>query len=100
MDAILYRFLRRTVKAVFIGRAARDCELFYWSDRNKEVDCVVRRGRRVVAIEVKSGRAPVVQPELEAFSAAFRPNRKLLIGGDRIPIATFLARPVQDWVSA
>src|SRR5947208_7340798 len=34
------------------------CELFYWRERNREVDFVVRAGRTVIAIAVKSGRAP------------------------------------------
>ncbi|MFN7966190.1 MAG: hypothetical protein U0V87_10935 [Acidobacteriota bacterium] len=34
------------------------CELFYWRERSCEVDLVLRAGRFVVAIEVKSGRAP------------------------------------------
>jgi hypothetical protein len=36
--------------------AAGICELFHWRDRNREVDFVVRRGRRTTAIEMKSGR--------------------------------------------
>jgi predicted AAA+ superfamily ATPase len=37
--------------------AAGECEVFYWHDRNAEVDFVVRAGKSVTAIEVKSGRA-------------------------------------------
>jgi len=37
--------------------AAGECEVFYWRDRNAEVDFVVRAGKSVTAIEVKSGRA-------------------------------------------
>ena len=35
---------------------------------------------------------------LEAFSAAFHPDRKLLVGGDGIPLESFLERPVESWV--
>ena len=52
---------------------AGECELFYWRDRNREVDFIVRAGRRVVAIEVKSGKAREARPGFEAFAAAFRP---------------------------
>lgn len=74
------------------------CELFYWREGNREVDFVVRRGRVVVAIEVKGGRAPVALPGLTAFKEAFKPKRTLLVGGDGIPVDEFLLRPVADWL--
>lgn len=74
------------------------CELFYWRDRNREVDFVVRAGRRLVAIEVKSGRAPATLPGLAAFADAFRPQRSLLVGGDGIPVEEFLSRSVEHWM--
>jgi len=80
--------------------AAGLCELFYWRDRNREVDFVVKTGRVVTAIEVKSGRAPDAQPGLAAFVEAFKPKRKLLVGGDGIPVGEFLAQPVDHWVTA
>lgn len=78
--------------------ATRACELYYWRDRNREVDFVVRRGRTLVAVEVKSGRAKDVLPGLGAFAEAFTPARTLLVGGDGIPLQEFLARPVEDWL--
>jgi predicted AAA+ superfamily ATPase len=78
--------------------AAGECELFYWRERSREVDFVVRRGRRVIAIEVKSGRAPDAFSGLSAFSEAFRPARTLLVGGDGIPVEEFLERPVEHWL--
>jgi predicted AAA+ superfamily ATPase len=74
------------------------CELFYWREGNREVDFVVRKGRMLVAIEVKSGRAPVAHSGLAAFSEAFKPKRTLLVGGDGIPVEEFLSRPVADWL--
>ena len=73
------------------------CELFYWREGNREVDFVLRAGRAVVAIEVKSGRAPVALPGLAAFEA-FKPKRTVLVGGDGIPVDEFLSRPVTDWL--
>ena len=78
--------------------AAGLCETFYWLDRNHEVDFVVRTGRVVTAIEVKSARRRSALPGIAAFDAAFRPKRKLLVGGDGIPIEEFLERPVDQWV--
>ena len=78
--------------------AAGACELFYWRDRNREVDFVVRAGRRLIAIEVKSGRATDTLPGMEAFASAFKPQRKLLVGGDGIPVDEFLTRPAVHWL--
>lgn len=78
--------------------AAGDCELFYWRERNREVDFVLRAGRAVAAIEVKSGRAPQAFPGLAAFAAAFKPRRTLIVGGDGIPLDEFLSRPASDWL--
>jgi predicted AAA+ superfamily ATPase len=74
------------------------CELFYWRDRNREVDFVVRAGRTRTAIEVKSGRTREMPEGMESFAAAFRPERKLLVGGSGIPVKTFLSQPVQRWI--
>ena len=76
------------------------CELFYWREQSREVDFVVRAGRTVVAIEVKSGRAPNAFPGLAAFSEAFKPRRTLLVGGDGISLEEFLTRPVDHWLRA
>jgi predicted AAA+ superfamily ATPase len=78
--------------------AAGECELFYWRDRGVEVDFIVRCGHAVTAIEVKSGRSPNARSGLMAFGAAFKPQRKLLVGGDGITLEAFLSRPVQHWV--
>jgi len=74
------------------------CELLYWREGNQEVDFVLRSGRVVVGLEVKSGRAPIAHSGLAAFSEAFRPKRTLLVGGDGIPVDEFLSRPVTDWL--
>ena len=76
------------------------CELFYWRERSREVDFVLRAGRVVVAIEVKSGRAPVAFPGLADFAAAFRPKRTLIVGGDGIALEEFLTKPVEHWLQA
>jgi uncharacterized protein len=74
-------------------------EVFYWRDTNREVDFVVRAGRVVIAIEVKSGRVPDTFPGLAAFAEAFRPTRTLIVGGDGIALDEFLATSVEHWLS-
>lgn len=78
--------------------AAGECELFYWRERNREVDFVARAGRRVIAIEVKSRRAAHVQPGAAAFADAFKPERTLLVGSDGVALEEFLSRPIEHWI--
>jgi len=80
--------------------ATGQCELFYWRDRNREVDFVVRTGHALTAIEVKSGRARDAQSGLAAFAEAFKTRRTLLVGGDGIAVEDFLSRPAVHWISA
>ncbi|HLG52551.1 MAG TPA: DUF4143 domain-containing protein, partial [Steroidobacteraceae bacterium] len=77
--------------------AAGECDVFYWRDRGVEVDFVVRIGRAITAIEVKSGKSSQSPSGLVAFEDAFKPQRKLLIGGDGIVLKAFLSRPIEFW---
>jgi hypothetical protein len=79
--------------------AAGDCGLFYWREKNHEVDFVVKVGRRVVAIEVKSGRRHDALPGMAAFLKAFPGARPLLVGGDGIRLEAFLEKPASSWLA-
>jgi predicted AAA+ superfamily ATPase len=72
-------------------------ELFYWRDRNREVDFVVEAGRKLIAIEVKSGKKRDTLPGLKAFIEAYPKATPLLIGGDGIAIEDFLSMPIEKW---
>jgi hypothetical protein len=78
------------------AEAAGLCQVRYWRDRGREVDFVVSDGRGVVAIEVKSGRRRDAMSGLTAFNEAFQPRRRLLVGGDGMPLDSFLETPVSD----
>jgi uncharacterized protein len=95
------RLVESAVGAHLANAAAEGrCTLFYWRDRNREVDFVVSAGRTLIALEVKSGRARESLAGLDAFVAAHKPRRTLLVGGDGIALEDFLARPVEHWLSA
>jgi len=73
-------------------------ELLYWRHRHREVDLVVRDGDQRTAIEVKSGRRRGSLPGLGAYERVAGRVRKLLVGGDGIPLEEFLAAPAGSWV--
>lgn len=76
-----------------------ECELFYWRENNREVDFVLRKGKRLVAIEVKSGRTPSLFPGLDDFSERFKPSKILTVGAGGIEVESFLSRSVRDWIA-
>jgi predicted AAA+ superfamily ATPase len=79
------RLTESAVGAHLINSAAgMGVELFYWRERSREVDFVLRSGKTVVAIEVKSGARKEGLPGMDAFDKTFQPQRKLLAGGDGI----------------
>lgn len=93
------RLLESAVGAHLANAAASgQCEIYYWRENNREVDFVVKRGKYLTAIEVKSGRRRDALPGVAAFAAAFRPQRRLLVGADGIPVEEFLSQPVAYWI--
>jgi predicted AAA+ superfamily ATPase len=73
-------------------------EVFYWREGNHEVDFVLRAGRIITAIEVKSGRHRDSLPGMEAFAKAFKPKHQLLVGGQGISLEEFFLTPVGRFV--
>lgn len=63
--------------------------LFYWRDGNDEVDFVITRGEKVVAIEVKSGRRQY-NSGLSVFGEKYAPQYSLVVGGNSMPLEQFL----------
>lgn len=78
--------------------ATKACQLFYWRERNREVDFVLRAGNKLALIEIKSGKPRNVLTGMEAFVAAHGPARKVLVGGEGVPVEEFLARPPASWL--
>lgn len=100
-DLPFYGRLVESAVGSHLANAAQrgDGELFYWRDRNRDVDFVMRTGKRLVATYVKSGRRRDALPGMDAFAEAFQPDRTLLIGGDGIGLDDFLSRPVEAWLA-
>lgn len=65
------------------------CNLYYWRDRNDEVDFIIEKGDKIMAIEVKSG-LKQSKKGMDAFARKYRPYRVLLVGQTGIPWQEFL----------
>jgi predicted AAA+ superfamily ATPase len=79
------------------GAQASGFELSWWREANREVDFVMRKGRSLVAIEVKSGRRRDSLPGLDLFASRHPAARRLLVGGDGIDLEDFLLAEPERW---
>lgn len=68
-------------------------EVFYWRDGNEEVDYIIRKDNKLVAIEVKSGRRST-NSGLSRFRETFHPHRAFIIGTGGIEMEEFLKSDV------
>lgn len=66
-----------------------DFQLFYWRHRNNEVDFVLKRGKTIIGLEVKSGRTQQSKG-LNAFKQLFAPLKIILIGNTGLKWQEFL----------
>ncbi len=72
-------------------------EVFYWRDRNREVDFVLQSGKKLVALEVKSGKAIVALPGISEFGSLFKLYRSLLVGAQGMAIEEFLSTDIANY---
>ncbi|MCK7512949.1 MAG: DUF4143 domain-containing protein [Desulfobacterales bacterium] len=76
------RLVESSVGAHLLGSAmAGDCEVFYWRERGREVDFVLKRGNTLAAVEVKKRTAQGRFPGHGVSSEkTFNPARILVVG--------------------
>ncbi len=84
------RCVESAIGAHLVSQAALHYyKVFYWRENNDEVDYVLVNGRKVVAIEVKSGRRQM-NKGLVTFAQHFNPHRSLVVGSGGISLEEFL----------
>lgn len=92
------RLVESAVGATILnGFRGTSAEVFYWFDRDRDVDFVLKKGNQVVAVEVKSGRRKTSLRGVEAFSRQYQGVKKLLVGAQGIPIEIFLENDPIRW---
>lgn len=72
-----------------------DYNVLYWNEGSREVDYVIQKGSRLVAIEVKSG-IDSANFGMAIFDKKFHPDRMYNIGTDGIPMEDFLLMNPSD----
>ena len=80
------RWVESTVGCYLLDKADElDCDLFYWREDNEEVDFVLRRADKLLAIEVKSGKRQS-NSGLSTFRQMYNPQHSLVVGGQALPL--------------
>ena len=92
------RSVESAVGADLLNRQeSEDFQLFYWREGAAEVDYVVQKRNRLLAIEVKSGQALDSGKGLSQFKKQFPQAKLLTLGGPAgVPIEEFLLSPVRN----
>ena len=95
------RLVESTVGAHFINTASGDCKVSYWRESPHEVDFVLSRGKRLVCIEVKSGKPTGHTSGLSKFAADFKVHRVMVVGdsqGCDVSLVDILTQPANHWL--
>lgn len=83
------------VNATFLDPLLR---VGYWREAGDEVDFTLARGRKLLAIEVKSGAQARRLRGLQRFQMRFPHARSLLVGADGVSLQEFLLAPPERWL--
>jgi predicted AAA+ superfamily ATPase len=90
------RFVESAIGAHLLdGHVKGFYSLYYWRRGNDEVDFVVVKGEKVLALEVKTGTVSG-RSGLEAFNRLYHPYKVILIGERGIPWQEFLKMDVSE----
>lgn len=94
------RLVESTVGAHLINNTGYSpIQVFYWREKNEEVDFILKHGDELVALEVKSGMKREHLPGLKRFVTMFDPKCNYQIGGQGMPLELFLSTKVTDLFS-
>ncbi|MBO4519568.1 MAG: ATP-binding protein [Paludibacteraceae bacterium] len=90
------RWVETAVGAYLINHADRlEYKLYFWRHDGNEVDFILQSSKKLVAIEVKSGRRQNNQG-LPMFSEQFHPDVELVVGGEAFSLEQFLTLNIEQ----
>ena len=92
------RLVESSVGAHLCNTATDNCQVQYWRESPDEVDFVLSDGRRLLAIEVKSGTSYAAPKGLAVFAGKYPQARQLIVGEGGTSLAEFLAQPAGYWL--
>ena len=85
------QWVETAVGAYLINHTDRlEYKLYFWRHEGDEVDFILQSSKKLIAIEVKSGRRQNNQG-LPVFSEQFHPDVELVVGGEAFNLEQFLS---------
>ena len=90
------RLVESAVGAHLFNTGTPEHQLHYWRENGSEVDFVLTRGRRLAAIEVKSGARRASVSGLKQFEERFDVQAAIVVGEGGIPLSEFLSAPARE----
>ena len=91
------RIVESAVGAHLFNSATSDISIHYWRDRGHEVDFVLKRGPRIVGIEVKSAARKRPSQGMLEFQKRCSPWKSLVVGDGGVQLSELLSVPTRDW---
>ena len=94
------RLVEITVGAHLVNNSlSQGADVYYWRDGNYEIDYIVHKGDKLIAIEVKSGAVQKTLPSLGEFAKRYQSTKTIVVGAPELSLREFLETPVQKWLS-
>jgi predicted AAA+ superfamily ATPase len=82
--------IESSIGAYLLARGKEeDFEVYWWRERSLEVDFVIKKGAKLTAIEVKSGRIKYVGGSLD-FKKRYPESLSLIVGSSSLSLKDFL----------
>lgn len=75
-------------------------EVFYWRDRDREIDFVARKGRAVMAVEVSVSPKKHTPDSLKRLARKIGIARSVVVGPQGVALESFLLRDPVEWLEA
>ena len=89
------RWVESSIGAYLLNNAEElEYKLFYWRERNDEVDFIIEYNSKCIAIEVKSGRR-TTNNGIKIFKEKFKPYKTYIVGTGGLPIEDFLSLDIE-----
>ena len=92
------RLVESAVGAHLCNGADANMKVSYWRESALEVDFVIGNGKRLAAIEVKSGKSGGPMPGLIEFSKRNQGCRTFVVGNEDLPVGEFLRYAPSHWL--
>lgn len=88
------RYVESAIGAHLVNQAQiHDFKVYYWREGNDEVDFILLKGKKKVAIEVKSGRR-TKNAGLFIFKERYNPHKALVVGAQGLSCEEFLTMDI------